>query len=56
MQNIHPLIVHFPIALLFLAGVLELVHLFLKKPQLDLLARWFLYLGTIGAGAAALSG
>jgi uncharacterized membrane protein len=56
MQNIHPMIVHFPIALLFLAGIFELVYLFLRKPEFDLVGRWLLYLGTIGAGLAALSG
>ncbi|MDG3582525.1 DUF2231 domain-containing protein [Galbibacter pacificus] len=43
--NLHPLVVHFPIALLFLAVVLQLIQLFTMNRTLD----WVVLL-TVGAG------
>lgn len=56
MQNYHPLFVHFPIALLVLAAGSELAFLLTHRPLADALSRWFLYLGTLAAAAAATSG
>lgn len=53
---VHPLIVHFPIALLLVAVVLDLLALALKRPSLHRVALWNLCLGTIGAGVAVLTG
>ena len=56
MESIHPLIVHFPIALLLSATALDLLALALKRPALHRVALWNLSLGTLGAAAAVLSG
>jgi uncharacterized membrane protein len=54
--DIHPLIVHFPIALLSAALVLDLAGLFSRRRDLGLAARWMLWLGTFTAGFAVWSG
>ena len=56
MQSAHPLVVHFPIALLTTSVLLELAALVLKKPALHRVALWNLALGTLAAGAAVWSG
>jgi uncharacterized membrane protein len=57
LQNIHPLIVHFPIALLFGAALLYvLAWLARKSESLAWSGLWMLGLGTIGAAAAVASG
>ena len=56
MQNVHPLVVHFPIALLVLAVAAEWVSAVRGHPTLETIARWSLYLGTIAAALAAISG
>jgi len=56
MESVHPLLVHFPIALLLTAFVLDLLALGLKRPALHRVALWNLGLGTLGAGAAVWSG
>lgn len=56
MESIHPLIVHFPIALLLTAWALEALGLLLRRPTLYLISLWNLCLGTLGAIAAVLSG
>ena len=56
MESIHPLVVHFPIALLWSAVVLDLLALGLKRPQLHRVALWNLGLGTLGAAIAVLTG
>lgn len=56
MESAHPLVVHFPIALLVTAVGLELAALALKRPPLHRVALWNLALGTLGAGLAVLSG
>jgi uncharacterized membrane protein len=55
-QNVHPLFVHFPIAFLFSAAVAELAHALWRRPDLDALSRWLLYLGSLTTAAAALTG
>ncbi len=54
MESVHPLLVHFPIALLMTALLFD--GLALKRPQLHRVALWNLSLGTLGAGAAVWSG
>ena len=49
MDNIHPLLVHFPIAFLLTFFALDLVGTWAKKPQWRSVAGWLLYLGTIAA-------
>ena len=56
MQSLHPLIVHFPIALLLTATALEILALIARRPQLHRFALWNLCLGTLGAGATVLTG
>lgn len=56
MENIHPLLVHFPIALFNSFFILEFFGFILKKEDLRIAATWTLYLGTLGAAAAVLAG
>ena len=54
--NIHPLIVHFPIALLIAYFLLDVVGLAVRSAGLRFAARWMLQLGALGAVAAAAAG
>lgn len=55
--NVHPMLVHFPIALLYIAVLLDLVSLlFRKQVWLKQSAVLLFVLGAIGVGAAYLSG
>lgn len=56
MANIHPLLVHFPIAFFNGFAVMELFALLLKKEKLSIAASWMLYLGTLGTIAAVAAG
>ena len=56
MESLHPLIVHFPIALLLTSVALDCLAVVLKRPGLHRIALWNLSLGTLAAGAAVLSG
>ena len=56
MQSLHPLIVHFPIALLLTALLCDVLALALRRPQIHRIALWNLCLGTVGAGAAVFTG
>ena len=56
MQSAHPLVVHFPIALLTTAVLLELAAFIVMRPALHRVALWNLALGTLAAGAAVFSG
>ena len=56
MESVHPLVVHFPIALLMTALRLDGLALALKRPGLHRVALWNLSLGTIGAGVAVRTG
>lgn len=54
--NIHPMFVHFPVALLPAALLLFGLGFFLKKPQLNIAGRACLYMATAGALAAVGTG
>jgi len=54
--NIHPLFVHFPIALLFASLAFYLLGVVLRKEDFFRVGQWNLYLGTLGAAAAVWSG
>ncbi len=56
MESVHPLVVHFPIALLLASFVLDLTALILRRPQIHRVALWNLCLGVLGAGGAVLTG
>ena len=56
MESVHPLIVHFPIALLLTALVLDLLAVARKRPAWHRIALWNLALGTLGAAAAVATG
>lgn len=56
MDNIHPLLVHFPIAFLSVFFALDLVATLAKKPQWRSIASWFLYFGTITALFTVIAG
>jgi uncharacterized membrane protein len=56
LQNVHPLIVHFPIALLPAAALLYVLAWFAKKESWAWTGLWLLGLGTLGAAAAVASG
>ncbi|GMR04931.1 MAG: hypothetical protein BMS9Abin23_0852 [Thermodesulfobacteriota bacterium] len=56
MANIHPLFVHFPIALLNAFLLAEILNYFLKRDDLRAASSYTLYLGTLGAAAAVLAG
>jgi uncharacterized membrane protein len=55
-QNLHPLIVHFPIGLLFTSAVVALWAQATNRPGAHLVARVLLWLGTVAAAAAVISG
>ena len=56
LNNLHPLFVHFPIALLFLFFVFDLVGSLFDKTDWRRAAGWFLYCGAIFAGFTVAMG
>jgi uncharacterized membrane protein len=56
LQNIHPLIVHFPIALLFGAALIYWLAFLAGRESWQWSGLWMLVLGAIGAAAAVASG
>jgi uncharacterized membrane protein len=56
MHNIHPLLVHFPIALLSIFLILDIVGTLARKTRWRDVASWFLYLGTVAAGLTVMAG
>lgn len=56
MESLHPLIVHFPIALLLSALACDILALVLRREALHRVGLWNLALGTLGAGAAVWTG
>ncbi|MCK9425125.1 MAG: hypothetical protein M0Q21_03680 [Ignavibacteriaceae bacterium] len=55
-SHLHPMIVHFPIALLIVGFLSEVVGLFLKKEFFTKAAFYLLILGTLGVVAAYITG
>lgn len=56
LQNIHPLIIHFPIGFLFGAALLYLIAWLARRESWAWTGLWMLALGTLGAAAAVASG
>lgn len=56
LDNIHPLLVHFPIAFLSVFFLVDLLGTFAGKSEWRLLAGRLLYLGTIGAALTVVAG
>ena len=56
LDNIHPLLVHFPIALLSSFFIVNLIAHFVKKEPLQTVATWLLYLGAFSAIFTVLAG
>jgi uncharacterized membrane protein len=56
MDNIHPLLVHFPIAFLSAFFVVDLLGTLAKKAHWRSVASCLLYLGTVAAGFTVLAG
>ena len=56
MANIHPLIVHFPIAMLTSFLILELFATVTKNERVHIASSWMLYVGTLGALATVVAG
>ncbi|PPD41376.1 MAG: hypothetical protein CTY16_16015 [Methylobacter sp.] len=56
MMNIHPVLVHFPIAFLLAFFAVDTVAVLAKKPSWREVASWFLYLGTVAAAFTVLAG
>lgn len=56
MKNIHPLIVHFPIALFIASFIFRGLSQFIKRESLDSAARWSLWFGTLMAIVSLVTG
>ena len=56
MPNIHPLLVHFPIALIFVIVVCDLIGMILRKESFVFTGTIVTVFAALGAGAAVLSG
>ncbi len=56
LDNIHPLLVHFPIALLSSFFIVNLIAHFVKKDTLVTVASWLLYLGAFSTIFTVLAG
>lgn len=56
MPNIHPLVIHFPIAFLIAAFICEIISQFFDKAYFGKTAKWALLVGTITLGIAAFTG
>ena len=56
LTHLHPMLVHFPIALLFVGILSETAGLFMKKEFFSTAGFYLLLLGAAGAGAAYVSG
>jgi len=56
MESAHPLVVHFPIALLLSALLIETLALLMKRPAWHRVSLWNLCLGILAAAVAVLTG
>lgn len=55
-EPLHPLVVHFPIALLFAGAIIGIVAVFLRRRDLHIVTLWFLIPGWLGAAVASATG
>lgn len=55
-SELHPIVVHFPIALLITSVALDVIALFVRRWHLVYGATWLLGFGVVGALAAGLTG
>ncbi|MCP1145034.1 DUF2231 domain-containing protein [Lysinibacillus endophyticus] len=53
---LHPLVVHFPIALLFVAAIIEVVNVFVKKETLNKFGTLLMIIGIVTGVGSYLSG
>jgi uncharacterized membrane protein len=53
---IHPAMVHFPIALITIALLYELLNFIVRKKEFEIVSKWVLLFGAIGAVFAVISG
>lgn len=56
MQNIHPLFVHFPIALLMFSVACDILGKIFKKDSLENTGWWSLFFGVIAIAVTAITG
>lgn len=56
LQNPHPVVVHFPIALLTFSVLFYMLGTFLKKENFFFAGKWLLYFGTASAAVAVWTG
>ena len=56
LQNIHPLVVHFPIALLFAAALMYWLGFLARRESWQWSGLWTLVLGVLGAAVAVATG
>jgi len=56
MDNIHPMLVHFPLAFLSTFFVLDVIGTLAKKQHWRNVASWLLYLGTVTAAFTVMAG
>ncbi len=56
MPNIHPLLIHLPIALLTCSFLFDFVGMFWKKETLQAAGWWTMVFGTLGLASAIVSG
>jgi uncharacterized membrane protein len=54
--HLHAMVIHFPIALLIIGFLSEIIALFIKKPFFSQAAFYLLLIGTLGTIASYLSG
>ena len=56
MESAHPMVVHFPLALLLSSVGLDVAAIAFKRPAWHRIALWNLSLGTVAAGVAVATG
>ena len=56
MPNWHPLVVHFPVALMAMSALCEVLALALRKEELSRVGWWTQLAGTLGVAGAVTSG
>jgi uncharacterized membrane protein len=56
MPNLHPFLVHFPIALLSVSFLFDVLSMITSRDELERTAWWTLLTGTLGLAAAVITG